>query len=305
MRKNFFRYIRSCSAILIVMVIVIFSGKYNIHASNIGSDSPAIMVEHYTVTDEKIVPGQNFTLTMELKNYSRSKAANNVVISVVNPNGVAPVYGTTSQIYVGSIAAGEKKAVSIDYCSWTSIEGESLDFTLYITSAQANNNVILRIPVGADSPFNIIAKNVSSEIEQFGSGNATVSFNILADSNVSNISMLLKEGEDVIATSVIGSVTAGTSKSQTVSFSLDTVGEHAVEMLLQYTDESGLLDEVSVGSWNVKVNQNDTQTSENFDDISDEDTVEAQNNNIVIMGVVGTLILIICLVVVILLRRRR
>ena len=60
-----------------------------------------------------------------------------------------------------------------------------------------------------------------------------------------------------------------------------------------------------MGIWNVKVNQNDTQTSENFDDISDEDTVEAQSNNIVIMGVVGTLILIICLVVVILLRRRR
>lgn len=305
MRKNFYRSFRSFCAILIVMIMMIFLGKNNVFASSAGSDSPAIMVERYTVTDEKIVPGQDFTLTIELKNYSSSKAENNVVVAVTNPVGVAPVYGTTSQIYVGSIGAKETKKVSIDYCSWTSIEGESLDFTLYITSTQTTNNVILRIPVGADSPFSINAKNVSSVMQQFESGNAVVSFNVLPDSNVSNISMLLREGEDTIATSVIGSVTPGTSKSQTVSFTLDTVGEHAIEMLLQYTDESGQVCEVSLGIWNVKVNQNATPIFNDTNHSSEEETTDVQSGKIVIMGVIGILILIICLVVVILLRRRR
>ena len=60
-----------------------------------------LMVDKYTVENERIVPGQDFTLTLTLKNYSNTNTATNIMLNVENPEGVAPVHGTTSQVFVG------------------------------------------------------------------------------------------------------------------------------------------------------------------------------------------------------------
>ena len=86
------------------------------------------------------------------------------MLNVENPEGVAPVYGTTSQVFVGTLGPEKTKEVSIKYRSWASIQDESLDFTLTSVSDQPTNQVILRIPVGADSPLNIINKKQKTSI---------------------------------------------------------------------------------------------------------------------------------------------
>lgn len=53
-------------------------------------NSPYIMVESYELSDEKIVPGEDFTLSLTLKNYSVSVTARDVLVNVENPGGIAP-----------------------------------------------------------------------------------------------------------------------------------------------------------------------------------------------------------------------
>ena len=77
-------------------------------------NSPYIMVESYELSDEKIVPGEDFTLSLTLKNYSVSVTARDVLVNVENPGGIAPVYGTVSQTWVDEMGPGETATVSFD-----------------------------------------------------------------------------------------------------------------------------------------------------------------------------------------------
>lgn len=304
MRKKHNRCLKNVIFILTAIILMLFGGKNVVRAAETKSSSPVIMIEKYSVTDEKIIPGQEFTLTLELINHSGTQTADDIMLDIENPAGVAPVYGETSQVFVGSIGAGKTKEIQLQYQSWTSIEGESLDFKVTILSNQPSNYVVLRVPVGSDSPFDIITQTMPSEIMKGEEGTASVSFNVLADSKISNISLKIQEGTNEIATSNIGNVTAGSSKNQTVSFELNSTGEHTVEMILQYNDEKGMKQQITVGTWKVKV-VNEYKQAVDESGTGQDESSQTHNGYILVMGVSGLLILIICLIVAVLLRKRR
>lgn len=301
MKKNTF--FRRCISLLGILLIVLTLVNPAVRAEASQDWNPMIMVEEYSVTDEKIVPGQDFTLTLKLKNHSNTKNAYDVVVDIVNPEGVAPVYGTTSQVFVGEIGAGKTKDISIDYRSWPNIDGNTLDFTLTILSNLPTGSVVLRIPVGADLPVNITSTSVSSELKTNETGSVTVSFDALSEGKISSLTMVLKENGQAIASSAIGNVTAGMSKSQSFPFSFDKAGQHMVELVLQYSDELGQTREKSLGTWTVNVQK----VSEAMPDTTamGERPANGSNHNILLMGISGILIVVICLIIVGLLRRHR
>ena len=291
-----------CLSLLCVMAMIFTFGTTNVWAAGSQTQAPMLMIEKYSVTDEKIVPGQNFTLTLTLKNNSDTAAASNIMIDVTNPAGVAPIYGTTSQVFVGEIGAGRTKEVSIEYRSWTSIEGNSLDFNLTILSNQATNYVVLRIPVGSDYPVNVNSVSISPELRENEVGNATVVFDVLSEANISNLTMVLRENGETIASSTIGNVTAGTLKSQNVSFSMDTVGKHTVDVILQYNDETGQTQEIEAASQTITVQKASSSATGISGD--GEDSTDKGDHYLALMGIGGVLIVVIFLLVISLLRKR-
>ena len=120
-------------------------------------NSPYIMVESYELSDEKIVPGEDFTLSLTLKNYSVSVTARDVLVNVENPGGIAPVYGTVSQTWVDEMGPGETATVSFDYTSSVEITGDYLDFSITMIGGSTANYITLRAPVGSDTPFSVMA----------------------------------------------------------------------------------------------------------------------------------------------------
>ena len=183
MKMRVHTYFKRCMVFFATLCVILISNHSVTWAASGQGNSPMLMVDKYTVENEKIVPGQDFTLTLTLKNYSNTNTAKNIMLNVENPEGVAPVYGTTSQVFVGTLEPEKTKEVSIKYRSWASIQDESLDFTLTIVSDQPTNQVILRIPVGADSPLNIISSSVSTDVQVGESGSAVISFEALAENN--------------------------------------------------------------------------------------------------------------------------
>lgn len=301
MKKGIQKFLKPWISLLCAMMIVLAFGITNVWATGSQTQAPMLMIEKYSVTDEKIVPGQNFTLTLTLKNNSDTAAASNIMIDVTNPEGVAPVYGTTSQVFVGELGAGKTKEVSIEYRSWTSIEGNSLDFNLTILSNRATNYVVLRIPVGSDYPVNVNSVSISPEVGENEVGNATVVFDVVSEANISNLTMVLREKGETIASSTIGNVTAGTLKSQNVSFSLDTVGKHTVDVILQYNDETGQTQEIEAASQTVKVQK--ASTSATGVSGGGNDSQNMGDHYLALMGIGGILIVVIFLLVISLLRK--
>ena len=77
-------------------------------------------------------------------------------------------------------------------------------------------------------------------------------------------------------------------------------------MLLQYNNQLGQTQEVSLGKWTVNVTQASTKSNTaNIDQIISSDESNVNTSRIAILGVSGAAILGICILIVVLLRKRR
>lgn len=267
--------------------------------------SPYIMLESYEISNEKIVPGEDFTLTLTLKNYSVSATAKNVLVDISNPAGIAPVYGTVSQTWVEEMGPGETATVSFDYTSSVDITGDYLDF--YITMVgEVTNYITLRAPVGSDSPFSVLAVNIPEQLGVNSISSASVSFRVLGEENVRNVSMEFTLNGESVSKSSVGILTAGTTRTQSISVTGYAPGQFNAELILYYDDETDQTQSVVVGSAMVDV-INDIET-----DVVQEETTEivganddSRSDDIVLLGVGGILILGIFTVVLMLTRKKK
>ena len=83
-RKNIFKWMKSVSAIVLAIVVCMLPCfKEKAHATEVVS-LPVIVIEKYQVTNDKIVPGENFTLTLFLKNCSDKTSAENIIKSITS-----------------------------------------------------------------------------------------------------------------------------------------------------------------------------------------------------------------------------
>lgn len=304
MNEKLFRFLKKF-VITITAVALIFSQEsYVVKATTVSTSnnfSPMVMIDQYSVTNEKIVPGQEFTLKLKLKNCSSNKTAENIVLNIENPDGVAPAYGTTSQMRVNSIGAGKTRDVDIQYESWTGIETNTLDFKITIWSNFPSNYVVLRIPVGSASPFDIVTQSIPNEVYVSEDATATISFNTASDSKVKDVSVILKEGETEVAKSNIGNVTAGSLENQAILFKLNDIGDHTIEMLLQYTDEKEKQQQINVGNWKVKV----TETKKILENETMKSSGDSERMYALILGIGGLFILFMGLLITVTVKKRK
>ncbi len=263
---------------------------------------PLIVVDYYEITNEKIVPGEDFTLKMVLKNYSTVASATGVLIDISNPMGVAPVYGSVSQMFIGDIGAGESKEVVIDYNSWTTIVSDTLDFNVTIVSDTKQNYVVLRVPVGADSPFSILNASAPSSVEVYGLATLSLTFKVLGEERVKDVVLTAHENGQLIGTSQIGIISPGLTKTQQLLLSFIEKGEHTVDLSLEYVDETGQKKTTPVTSTIITVVDEVINPGvEPIPGVTPDDNMDS----VLLMGIGGMLILIVFLVVVIVLRKNK
>ena len=296
--------IRNILLFSLVCCITFLGFPVKANAINLES-SPYIMLESYEISNEKIVPGEDFTLTLTLKNYSVSATAKNVLVDISNPAGIAPVYGTVSQTWVEEMRPGETATVSFDYTSSVDITGDYLDF--YITMVgEVTNYITLRAPVGSDSPFSVLAVSIPEQLGVNSISSASVSFRVLGDENVRNVAMEFILNGESVSKSSIGILTAGTTRTQSISVTGFAPGQFNAELILYYDDETDQTQSVVVGSAIVDV-INDIET-----DVVQEETTEIvdanddpRSDDIVLLGVGGILILGIFTVVLLIARKKK
>lgn len=296
--------IRNILLFSLVCCITFLGFPVKANAINLES-SPYIMLESYEISNEKIVPGEDFTLTLTLKNYSVSATAKNVLVDISNPAGIAPVYGTVSQTWVEEMRPGETATVSFDYTSSVDITGDYLDF--YITMVgEVTNYITLRAPVGSDSPFSVLAVSIPEQLGVNSISSASVSFRVLGDENVRNVAMEFILNGESVSKSSIGILTAGTTRTQSISVTGFAPGQFNAELILYYDDETDQTQSVVVGSAIVDV-INDIET-----DVVQEETTEivdanddSRSDDIVLLGVGGILILGIFTVVLLIARKKK
>ena len=102
-----------CLSLLVLMLFSAFGTK-PAYAEDEESEGKALVyVTGYEVSGKKVIPGSDFSLTLTLKNSSSTVTAEDVVVTISNPAGVAPEYGAVSTLQAGTIAAGGTKKVTL------------------------------------------------------------------------------------------------------------------------------------------------------------------------------------------------
>ena len=299
-RLNWIKRISTIALVALVFMLPCFKGEAN--ATEVVS-LPVIVVEKYQVTNDKIIPGESTTLTLFLKNCSKTTAAENVIVDISNPKGILPVYGTVSQVYVDKIAAGETKEVSVEYLAEKSLDTTFVDLSItMVVNSVAANYVTLRIPAGMDVPVSIISEKFPESVMVGENVTAALTFEVLGDENVKNVSHILSIAGEPVANGTIGTVTPGTTRTQNTMVSFDEPGEYLVEIAIEYMDKTGQIQTYVVGTKKISVFESDKDgnpVSFDNDDTQDEGMYKS-----LLLGLGGVAILVV-LVVVILLRRKK
>lgn len=293
--------------LVIYMVGVIWVNGITVQASEQDArldTEPLIVVDSYEISGERIVPGNEFTLSLTLKNYSNNQTARDVLIDIQNPSGVAPVYGTLSQAFLGDVGPGDTKMVSFQYDSSTTVTSETVDFNITIVSSANTNYITLRAPSGTDAPFSIMSMNFPSSAYIGENNSVSLTFEVLGDKSVSDVAFTLECNGEEIGTSQAGSIMAGTTKTQSASIVFTDAGEYTVDFYLYYMDDDGQKKNIYLGSRIIEVKENnaqfDKQTQENQ---TNQET--AEHNTALILGCSGVLILLIFLAIAVIIRKNK
>lgn len=265
---------------------------------------PFIVVERYELSHERIIPGNGFTLTLHLKNLSDTRSARQVLLDIANPKGVAPVYGTVSQVYLGDLGPGESRAVSFDYDSWTSITTETLDFSVAIVSDGNANGLTLRVPAGMDSIFHVMAVNGPSTVYVDETASVSLNFRVLGEENVSDVVLRMDCDGETMATSQVGNLSAGTTKTQSISFQMLKTGKYTTDFYMEYVGADGQSESEFIATKVIEV-----KTIESDDPGANlpggNITDEVDNTKTMILVLSGALILAIFIVSAVIMKKKR
>lgn len=290
--------------LLAVMVLTaVCLDKFDVYATEVEEGYSLVGVEKYEVSNEKIIPGEEFTLTITLVNYSEVAKASNVLLDIENPGGVAPVYGTVSQIYVGDMAPQERRKVSVEYDSLTTITDDVLNFYVTTVTSTNQNYNVLYVPAGLDSPFSVISTNIPDtanvdEIIQF-----SVAFKVLGEENVKDVVMSVSSDGAKMGESLIGIVTPGITKTQQLYMSFSEAGEYTMDLALEYIDNVGQKRISPIETVAIRIQDSDAVLGENDENIQmipeSEDT-----GALLIVGMGGMLALGLFFMICLLLKKK-
>lgn len=283
-------------------------GGLTASAAQMQTPKPQVYIEGYEVTNESIMPGTDFTLTIKLKNYSTEVAAEEIVVSVSNPEGIVPEYGTVSMTYLDKIEPNTSAEVKLKYSANADIRNSELNFNVTVGNSENASGAQLRIPVGRLTDFEVEKSTIPENVTAKKTSYASVMVENIADDTCYNVSMVARcEGKD-IASAQIGSISAGKTRTQSLGLVFEAEGMYSVDILLTYISAEGESKEYLISSNEIKVTENVStiiEPEKQDEQLKKEDKEGTSQSSIIIICISGILLIAICCIVLVFLNRRK
>lgn len=233
----------------------VYSGGGGGEASGNGS-VPRVIVTGFTTNPADVKAGSDFTLTLHLKNTSKSSRVGNMLFELEAPTEgsdeqtTAPTFLPSSgsnSIYLDGIAANGTADISIDLNAKADLVQKPYSINVSMKYEDANASQIeasssISIPVKQDARFEFSEFEITPESIAIGE-EANVSCNLY---NLGRIKLYnakaIFEGEDIKKNETfLGNLEPGSSTSIDVMLEgiQATQGDGQVKMTLSYEDEAG------------------------------------------------------------------
>lgn len=292
----------------------VYSGGGGGEASG-NSSVPRVIVTGFTTNPADVKAGSDFTLTLHLKNTSKSSRVGNMMFELEAPTEgrdeqtTAPAFLPSSgsnSIYLDGIAANGTADISIDLNAKADLVQKPYSINVSMKYEDANASQIeasssISIPVKQDARFEFSEFEITPESIAIGE-EANVSCNLY---NLGRIKLYnakaIFEGEDIKKNETfLGNLEPGSSTSIDVMLEgiQATQGDGQVKMTLSYEDEAGTVS-------TTEQTFNFTVTEATDDAIADEMPEENTAGGLPIIPIIIVILIIAGIVAAVVIKKKK
>ncbi len=271
--------------------------------------SPKLMIDSYTIEGDAVVPGQEFTIKLNVHNMSKSKAVSDIMITCVSRDGsIYPVYGQSAQLYIEGLEKDKSTEVEITLEASSEIKDAYVPLILQLSYSEANNTnnsneISLMLPVALQS--NLAVQNYSvPETATVGTlARVSVTYQNSGALALENIVLHIRTSDDTEETIAdMGRLAGGEKKFVEAYVDFKRAGTETIYIYFTYEDEDGNSYTYDIQESMITV----TESTNSYTETSNEDEQHRptegnkqrllSSSNIVIIILVTAIIALVILV---------
>ncbi len=205
-----------------------------------------IVVDSFAVTEDAATPGEEFELSVVLKNTSNTYTANNILVSFDTPSrSILPVYGSSNQVYIDSIEAGGSATATFELVVDSKIDVEYLEANISISSydgfsvTKATNVTTIQVPLKLKSTL-VFTYSVPEHTKVGSKARVSATYVNSGMEELSNIQIMITgDGLSRDYSTTLGDLGSGESNIAEIYLDFISEGTQNLYMSFQYTDSDG------------------------------------------------------------------
>lgn len=257
--------------VAILAFYLLFGQLDTVQASTIHGQKARVTVESFKISGDAIVPGEEFELTLVVKNNSNTDPVRSIIMSFTSDSeGVYTVYGQPDQVYIPELQPGATYKVKLSLKAADKIKDSVVKFTTEFTyedyiSSENSNKTSVQLPVTTTSKFEIQNVSFPEEVYQGQKTRMRVTYKNSGGDDFYNIIMMVStEGEVDDEQYSLGSLIAGKVSYAETYVTLDNIGEQNVIVTFSYEDIEG--NKFTTNQYEQKINVLQNQEEEEQSD---------------------------------------
>lgn len=291
-------------AFLMLYMIVVAIGIKPITANATGEENPRVIIESYSISEDEVIPGQEFELTLTLRNTSQFYDIYSVMVTIEDDTKtIYPVYGTANQTYINRIYARKNTEITIPLkvADDISLSVIPLRFSIsyndnYFIEKQYNDMEIF-LPVRLSGDLNVISSTVPNSVSLGAKARVSLTYENTGSEKLYNVILKTSANGEVIETNLYN-IVGGEKSTTEVYLDCQRIGEIPFSYYFVYEDENGERYETEIFADSFEVVDSNTNLMQG-------DVMVVGGGVDVMTFVVLAAIVIVAIVILILIKKRR
>lgn len=281
-------------------------------AETLPESTPRVIVTGYKTNIDKVFAGDEFDLTISLKNTSSETAVSNFKLTLGSANNEFLPSSGSSTLFVSRIGAGETKDFTISMKAQASLEQKPYVLTLDMEYENNKNKQYtakesISIPVYLETKIKVTSLEINPEyLEVYGQANVMFNINNTGKSAISNVQVSVQNDYVSAEDTYVGNIAAGATgyADFMVTGVAPTQDDGTVKLIITYEDSAG-----EAGLYEYEMNLFVSEPmipDDNFDPgIIDEPQQENNDISKYIWVAIGAAAVVLVVIIVIIKKRKK
>lgn len=256
--KNLF-----CKYVFMSVAVLCLTLMFGIDSHATGEGNPRIMVENFSVSDDEIVPGEDFELRLRMRNTSQYYDTYNVIVTVNNyEQKIAPVYGESDQIYIDKVYARNSWDITFRLHASEEIKQKTVPLSVVVTyndnyfSVAQSNTATIYLPTKVKGDLNVTNCLAPEKAVKGTKARVKAEYENIGLEKLSNLSMHVKDiaGNEMTGVELY-TLLGGEKGSAEAYLDCTEVGEKSIAVCFTYEDENGDFFETMSYDFDIEVTE--------------------------------------------------